>query len=50
VNVAKEIMVPKVLAKNSDHKPESVRDIGPNGVLLAKDIVNIVLEDGSDEK
>ena len=48
VNVTMEVMVPKVLAKNTDHKPGSVRDIGPNGVLLAKDIVNKILEEGSD--
>ncbi|TFH07939.1 MAG: hypothetical protein E4H14_07465 [Candidatus Thorarchaeota archaeon] len=48
IDVTKEVMVPKVLAKNTDHKPGTVRDIGPNGVLLAKDIVNIILEEGSD--
>lgn len=48
VNVAMEVMVPKILAKNTAHKPESVLDIGPNGVLLAKDIVNEILEEGSD--
>ena len=44
IDVTMEVMVPKVLAKNTDHKPGTVRDIGPNGVLLAKDIVNIILE------
>ena len=48
INVTMEVMVPKVLAKNTDHKPGSVRDIGPNGVLLATDIVNKILEEGSD--
>ena len=48
IDVAMEVMVPKVLAKNTDHKPGTVLDIGPNGVLLAKDIVNIILEEGSD--
>ena len=48
VDVAMEVMVPKVLAKNTDHKPGSVLDIGPNGVLLAKDIVKVILEEGSD--
>ena len=48
VNVTMEVMVPKVLAKNTDHKPGTVLDIGPNGVLLAKDIVNKILEEGSD--
>jgi len=48
VNVAMEVMVPKVLAQNTEHKPGSVLDIGPNGVLLAKDIVNIILKEGSD--
>ncbi|MBE0526680.1 MAG: hypothetical protein IH631_07035 [Candidatus Thorarchaeota archaeon] len=47
-NVTMEVMVPKVLAKNTDHKPGSVRDIGPNGVLLATDIINTILEEGSD--
>ena len=48
IDVTMEVMVPKVLAKNTDHKPGTVRDIGPNGILLAKDIVNIILEEGSD--
>lgn len=48
IDVTMEVMVPKVLAKNTDHKPGTVRDIGSNGVLLAKDIVNIILEEGSD--
>ncbi len=48
IDVTMEVMVPKVLAKNTDHKPGTVRGIGPNGVLLAKDIVNIILEEGSD--
>ena len=48
IDVTMEVMVPKVLAKNTDHKPGTVRDIGPNGVFLAKDIVNIILEEGSD--
>lgn len=50
VNVTMEVMVPKVLAKNIDHKPDSVRDIGPNGVLLATDIIHMILEEGSDTK
>ena len=48
IDVTMEVMVPKVLAKNTDHKPGTVRDIGPNGEFLAKDIVNIILEEGSD--
>ena len=48
VDVAMEVMVPKILAKNNEHKPESVLDIGSNGVLLAEDIVNIILEEGSE--
>jgi uncharacterized metal-binding protein len=48
VNVAMEVMVPKVLAQNTDHKPDNVFCIGPNGVLLAKDIVNKILKNGSD--
>ena len=50
VNVSMEVMVPKVLAKNTDHKPGSVLDIGPRGVLLATDIVNKILEEGCDLK
>ena len=48
VDVTMEVMVPKILAKNTEHKPGSVLDIGPNGVLLAKDIVNLILEEGRD--
>jgi uncharacterized metal-binding protein len=47
VKVTKEVMVPKVLAENTDHKPESVRNIGSGGVLLAKDIVRKILDGGS---
>jgi uncharacterized metal-binding protein len=50
VDVAHEVMVPKVLAENKDHKPGTVLDIGPDGILLAKDIVNKILEDGSDSE
>ena len=48
VDVTMEVMVPKVLAQNTDHKPGTIRNIGPDGVLLAKDIVNKILEGGSD--
>ncbi len=48
VKVAKEVMVPKVLAENPTHKPDSVRNIGSDGILLAKDIVTKILEDGCD--
>jgi uncharacterized metal-binding protein len=49
VKVTKEIIVPKVIAENTDHKPDSVRNIGSGGVLLAKDIVRKILDGGSDE-
>jgi uncharacterized metal-binding protein len=48
VKVTKEVMVPKILAENTDHKPESVRNIGSGGVLLAKDIVRKIVEKESD--
>lgn len=41
-----EIMVPKVLAVNKEHKPETVLDIGDGGRLLCQDIVKMVLESG----
>jgi len=50
VNITMEVMVPKVFAKNTDHKPGSVRDIGASGVLLTTDIVNKILEQGRDLK
>ena len=46
--VAMEIMVPKILAENTDHKPDSVRNIGSGGILLAKDIVKKILDEGCD--
>ncbi|TFG29682.1 hypothetical protein EU527_15480 [Candidatus Thorarchaeota archaeon] len=49
VKVTKEVMVPKVLAANTEHKPDSLRNIGDGGRLLAKDIVQIILGDGCDE-
>jgi uncharacterized metal-binding protein len=48
VKVTKEVIVPKVLAENTDHKPDSVRSIGSGGVLLAEDIVRKILDGGSD--
>ena len=44
-----EIMTPKVLAQNRDHKPDSVLDIGNGGKLLATDIVNMIFEKGGSE-
>ena len=44
-----EIMTPKVLAQNRDHKPDSVLDIGNGGKLLANDIVNMIIEKGGSE-
>lgn len=45
-----EIMTPKVLAENKEHKPETVLDIGSGGTLLASDIVNLIFEKGGSEK
>jgi len=45
-----EIMVPKVLAVNKDHKPDTVLDIGDGGRLLCQDIMKIVLESGGKEQ
>ena len=45
-----EIMTPKVLAANKEHKPETVLDIGSGGTLLADDIVNLILEHGGSAK
>ena len=45
-----EIMVPKVLAVNRDHKPNTVLDIGDGGRLLCQDIVKIVLGSGGKEQ
>jgi len=41
-----ELMVPKVLADNKEHKPETVLDIGEGGQLLAEDIKKIITNDG----
>ena len=45
-----EIMIPKVLAENKDHKPETVLEIGKGGHLLASDIMNIILQNGGSER
>ncbi len=45
-----EIMTPKVLAENRDHKPGTVIDIGDDGMHLADDIKELVLSDGGNEK
>jgi len=47
---AMEIMTPKVLAENKEHKPETVLDIGSGGRLLADDIVNLILKHGGSTK
>ena len=44
-----EIMTPKVLAENREHKPDSVLEIGGGGKLLANDIVNMILQEGGHE-
>lgn len=44
-----EILAAKVLAKNRDHKPESVLDIGDGGRLLAEDITRIIRNNGGVE-
>lgn len=45
-----EIMTPRVLAENRDHKPETVIDVGDGGMLLADDIKEIILSHGGNEK
>ncbi len=39
-----EVIVPKVLAENKEHKPETILEIGENGHLLARDIMNLILD------
>jgi len=41
-----EISAAKVLAEHREHKPETVLDVGDGGRLLAKDIVEIIANDG----
>jgi uncharacterized metal-binding protein len=43
---AMEIMTPKVLAQNKEHKPETVLDMGDGGRLLAGDIMKQILNHG----
>ena len=45
-----EIVVPKVLAINKNHKPDTVLDIGDGGRLLCQDIMKMVLESGGEEQ
>jgi len=45
-NPVMEIMTPKVLAANKEHKPETVLDIGDGGQLLAADIMKQILDHG----
>ena len=42
-----ELLTPKILAKNRDHKPETVLDIGEGGRLLAEDIVELIKNGGA---
>lgn len=46
VEVYMEIMVPKILAQNKDHKPDTVLDTGEGGKLLAQDIADVILRCG----
>lgn len=48
-NPVMEIMTPKVLANNKEHKPETVLDIGDGGRHLADDIMRIILNHGGIE-
>ncbi|MHA1780060.1 MAG: putative zinc-binding protein [Candidatus Thorarchaeota archaeon] len=41
----KELLTTRVLAKNRDHKPETILDIGDGGRLLAEDIVRLIVDD-----
>jgi len=43
-----EIVVPKILAENKHHKPETVLDIGEGGRLLSEDIVRVIVDHGGD--
>ncbi|RDE17620.1 MAG: hypothetical protein C4K49_01890 [Candidatus Thorarchaeota archaeon] len=45
-----EIIVPKVLAVNKDHRPATVLDIGEGGRLLCEDIVRIIIERGGKDE
>lgn len=45
-----EIVVPKVLAANKDHKPDTVLDVGEGGRLLCEDIIRIILEHGGKDE
>ncbi len=44
-NVVSEIVVPKVLAENKEHRPNTLLDIGEGGILLARDIVSQILKE-----
>ncbi|MHA1970461.1 MAG: putative zinc-binding protein [Candidatus Thorarchaeota archaeon] len=41
-----ELLTAKVLAKNREHKPESILDIGEGGKFLTEDIARIILDHG----
>lgn len=45
-NPVMEIMTPKILAENKQHKPETVLDIGNGGRLLSNDIMKLITENG----
>lgn len=49
-NLVMELMVPKILAENKDHKPGSVLDIGEGGSLLAEDIMKTILNHGGTDE
>lgn len=46
---AMEILVAKVLAEHRDHKPATILDVGDSGRLLAKDISEVITNDGGKE-
>ncbi len=43
--IAKELLVVRVLAKNRTHKPKSIIDLGDGGRQLALDVANAILEE-----
>lgn len=48
-NPVLEILAAKVLAKNREHKPGTILDIGDGGQLLAKDIMKIIHDHGGNK-
>ncbi len=41
-----EVLTVKVLAKNRTHRPKSILDIGEGGRQLARDVAEVVIENG----